>query len=513
MLKINDLNNKKVPPVLELVDITKEFSKVRVLNSVSFKLYSGEILAIIGENGAGKSTLMKIASGVYPYKSFTGKIYLMGEEKKFLSVKDAEEAGISIIHQELNLVLQLKVYENIFLGNEFKKFCFLDKKRMRKETEKILASLGIDIDPDAIVGELTVGQMQMIEIAKAISKNSKILIMDEPTSALTDKEIECLFNLIQNLKKSNISIIYISHKLEEVFKISDRIVVLRDGSIVGEVITEQAKKDKIITMMVGREITQMYPLRVKQKKKPLLRISNYSVIDKENKKILDNINLEVNQGEIFGIAGLMGSGRSLFLLSLFGAIDLKITGEVFIQDKEYFPTSIKEAIKNGFAFVPEDRKYMGLVLQLSVKHNLSLPLIANRFRGIFIDKKQENYVVSEHINNLKIRCASEDIEVNFLSGGNQQKIVIGKWLSMRPKILLLDEPTRGVDVGAKFEIYNLLNNLIKKNVTVIFASSDLPELLGISHRIGIMCRGRIVQIVDAEKTNQEEIMYYATGGE
>lgn len=510
---MRNIKNKKHQPILELNKITKEFSKVRVLNSVSFKLYPCEVLALVGENGAGKSTLMKITSGVYPYKSFTGDIYFENKEMKFYSVKDGEKAGINIIHQELNLVPHLKVYENIFLGNELIKFTFLDKNRMREKTERILSSLGIDIDPDKAVGELTVGQMQMVEIAKAMSKDTKILIMDEPTSALTDKEINHLFDLIQNLKKSNVSIIYISHKLEEVFKISDRVVVLRDGIIAGEEDIRTAKKERIITLMVGREIKQMYPPRIKQKKELFLKISNYSVSDNDNKKILHNINLTINKGEIFGIAGLMGAGRSVFLLSLFGAVNMKITGEILIQDKKYSPVSVKTAINNGFAFIPEDRKYMGLILQLSVRHNLSLPLITNRLKGFFIDKEQESQIVTQNINNLKVKCASEDIEVNFLSGGNQQKIVIGKWLSMDPKILLLDEPTRGVDIGAKFEIYNLLNELIKQGVTIIVASSDLPELLGISHRIGVICNGRMVKTVDAEKTNQEEIMFYATGGE
>ncbi len=510
---MRNIKNKKHQPILELNKITKEFSKVRVLNSVSFKLYPCEVLALVGENGAGKSTLMKITSGVYPYKSFTGDVYLENKEMKFYSVKDGEKAGINIIHQELNLVPHLKVYENIFLGNELIKFIFLDKNRMRKKTERILSSLGIDIDPDKTVSELTIGQMQMVEIAKAISKDTKILIMDEPTSALTEKEISHLFDLIQNLKKTNISIIYISHKLEEVFKISDRVVVLRDGIIAGEEDTRTAKKERIITLMVGREIKQMYPSRIKQKKELFLKINNYSVSDNDNKKILNNINLTINKGEIFGIAGLMGAGRSVFLLSLFGAVNMKITGEILIQDKKYFPVSVKTAINNGFAFIPEDRKYMGLILQLSVRHNLSLPIITNRLKEFFVDKEQESQIVTQNINDLKVKCASADIEVNFLSGGNQQKVVIGKWLNMDPKILLLDEPTRGVDIGAKFEIYNLLNKLIKQGVTIIVASSDLPELLGISHRIGVICNGRMVKTVDAEKTNQEEIMFYATGGE
>jgi len=483
--------------------IVKEFPGVKALKGIDFELKKGEVLALVGENGAGKSTLMKILSGVYAKD--TGKVFFEGKEVDINSPKVAQDLGISIIHQELTLCHHLTVAQNIFLGREFVTGQILDERTQNKEAKKILDFLDMDMKPTQKVSELTVSKQQMVEIAKAISMNAKVIIMDEPTSALSEKEIIELFKVIKELKSKGTSIVYISHRLEELSKIADRVSVMRDGEMIATQDFNDLTLDEIIRLMVGRQVSEKYPKVKTPRGGKILEIKNLN-----EKDILKDISFELYKGEILGISGLVGSGRTELARAVFGA-DIVDSGDILLHGEKIRIKSPKDAIKNGIVYVPEDRKLSGLALGLSVASNIMLANIdkvANK-AGV-INKLRENQICQKTVRDLKIKTPSLSQKVNNLSGGNQQKVIVGRWLVKQPEIFIFDEPTRGIDVGTKVEIYNILNHLKQEGIGIIVISSELPEILGISDRILVMCEGQLKATLETSKTNQEEIMYYAT---
>ncbi len=501
--------------VLEMNGITKEFPGVKALDNVTFNVKKGEIHALCGENGAGKSTLMKVMSGLYPAGTYTGSISVEGVEQSFKTIKDAEKAGISIIYQELALVRQMTVAENLILGNEPATFGIIDQNMMIQVCEKWLAEVGLKgVSPDTITGTLGIGQQQLVEIAKALSKNAKILILDEPTAALTEQEVKILLAILKEFKERGVTCIYISHKLGEVFEIADTITVLRDGKTVTSQRVEDMTEDKVIAYMVGREIKDRYPRMIANPKETMLKVDDYSVYHPElpGKKVIDSVSFQVRKGEILGIAGLMGSGRTELVMSLFGAYAGLSQGTIEIDGKAAKNKSVKHAIENGLALVSEDRKKFGLVLNMDIQNNVTLPSLRRISSYGMINQNEEIHSGNQYLKQLRIKAPSVETVVGTLSGGNQQKVVIGKWLMTKPKVLILDEPTRGIDVGAKLEIYNIMNELVKEGVAIIMISSELPEVLGMSHRILVMSEGRFTGEFQAEEATQEKIMRAATGG-
>ena len=491
--------------LLEMKNIHKRFPGVYALNGVNFELEAGEVHALLGENGAGKSTLMKVLGGIYSVDE--GKIFINGKEAKIQTVNDAKELGISIIHQEIALVPYLSVYENVFLGSELmKNFVFMNKETMIARTKEMLDEFQLNVDPTTPVYKLTIAQQQMVEIIKAISYQAKILVMDEPTSSLSDKEVEFLFKTIRNLKKQGVGIIYISHKLEELFEISDRITVLRDGLYINTVKTKETNEKELISMMVGRELKNYYVRDYNAKDEVVLTVKNLN-----KKGVLKNISFSLRKGEILGFSGLVGAGRTELMKCIFG-LDSFDEGEIFIENQKVILNSPAESIKHGIVYVPEDRKQEGLFLIQPVKYNTSL-LVLNQFiKNFRVNHKYEDELVEGFIKELDIKTPSMDHLVNNLSGGNQQKVLIAKFLATKPKILILDEPTRGVDVGAKAEIYAIMNKLVNEDVSIIMISSELPEIINMSDRIAVMHNGTIQKILDKEDFDQEKIMHYATGG-
>ncbi|WP_341472335.1 sugar ABC transporter ATP-binding protein [Fonticella tunisiensis] len=486
-------------------NISKTFPGVRALNNVQLKVKKGTVHALMGENGAGKSTLMKILIGMY--RPDGGTIKFKGKEVKFKSTHDALQAGISMIHQELSPVPYMTIAENIFLGREslYKKTFWVNDREMERKTEELLKQLEISLNPKMKMKELSTAYTQMVEIAKAISYNSELIIMDEPTSAITEREVEHLFKIIEWLKKKGVSIIYISHKMDEIFKIADEITVFRDGSYVDTCSVKNITKEKLIEMMVGREITQLFPKEEAEIGKVLLEIKNFTRAGK-----FYDINLKVRKGEILGLAGLMGSGRSEIMESLFGVVKAD-KGEIYIKGKQVHINSPADAIKHKLAFLTEDRKISGLFLPLSVKDNMYISSINNYIEKLFINSKKVNKDCEEEVKLLNIKTPGLDQIVNNLSGGNQQKVLIARWLLTDPDILILDEPTRGIDVGAKAEIHRLMSKLAKQGKAIIMISSELPEILGMSDRIVVMHEGKITGELTRKEATQEKIMSYATG--
>ncbi|MDR7239526.1 sugar ABC transporter ATP-binding protein [Neobacillus drentensis] len=493
-------------PVIEMKGISKAFSGNRVLDQVDFQLLRGEIHALMGENGAGKSTLIKILTGIYERDA--GRVFIKGNEVHFKNPKEAEQMGIAVIHQELNIIPYLTVYENMFLGKELTvgRFGITRDKEMKKKTKEYLDRLGIEIDPNTEAGNLSVGQQQMIEIARAVAANTEVLIMDEPTAALTDREIEALFKVIASLKKQGVGIVYISHRMEEIFQICDRISVLRDGQFIDSKEVAKTNFDEIVKLMVGRQLGERFPERNTKIGQERFKVENLT-----SKGSFENINFSVHQGEIVGVAGLMGAGRSEIMQAIFGYRSLD-GGKMFIDGKEVTIKSPYAAIKAGIAFVTEDRKSQGLILDLSVRENLSITTLDKISNKSLISTKTEVSLVDEMIEKLHVKTSGREISVKSLSGGNQQKIVIGKWLGIDPKILILDEPTRGVDVGAKKEIYQLMNDLTKQGVSIIMVSSELPEILGMSDRVLVIHEGKLANVLNKSEATQENIMQSATGG-
>ena len=501
--------------ILEMKNIIKDFPGVRALDNVNFTLEKGEILALVGENGAGKSTLMKVLSGVWPYPSYEGDIYLDDRLVRFDNTREAEEAGIGIIHQELNLLPDLSVAENIFLDRQpLNKIGGIKWEELYHNAEKVLARLNMNIDPRTELGDLTVGKQQMVEIAKALSLDTRILVFDEPTSALTDSEVNELFTVINELRASGVSIIYISHKMEEIEEIADSVVVLRDGSTIGEKINiDQVTLDEIITRMVGRDIDDLFPSHDFKRGAKTLEVKNISVPDPFNpdKKLVDDVSFSAYKGEILGISGLMGAGRTELVNAIFGVYGRKREGEIYLNGEKLKIKAPADAINNGIALVTEDRKELGLLLDKDLVMNMTLPSIKKFSSKLAVDNHAERTTAEKYVDELNIKTPSLDVFVEKLSGGNQQKVVIGKWLITESDVLILDEPTRGIDVGAKTEVYRLMNQLVEQGVTVIMISSELPEIMGMSDRIVVMSEGRKTAELKRSEADQETIMKYATG--
>jgi putative multiple sugar transport system ATP-binding protein len=502
-------------PILEMKNITKEFPGVKALNNVSFQVKEGEIHCLVGENGAGKSTLMKVLSGVYPYGSYSGDILFGGEVQTFSSISDSEKAGIAIIYQELALIPEMTVYENVFLGHEIKKGSRIDWNETIKRATEMLKKVRLNVNPEAKVIELGVGKQQLIEIAKALSKDVRLLILDEPTSALNETDSENLLNLLRELKEQGVTCVLISHKLKEVISIADSVTVLRDGRTI---ITLSAEKGEIsetalIKHMVGREIDNIYPPRPnKQIGDVLLEVRNWSAYSPVlGRNVLKNVNFNVRKGEIVGFAGLMGSGRTELALSLFGnPAGYRIDGEMYVHGKRRHFHHPQDAIKAGVAYVTEDRKGNGLILIQDVKQNITLANLKAIAENRIVNSNAEVKVANEYKNSLNIKTPTVEQKVLNLSGGNQQKVSVAKWLFVQPDILILDEPTRGIDVGAKFEIYTIMTRLVEEGMSIIMISSELPEVLGMSDRVYIVSSGRISGELPIEEATQEKIMHLAT---
>jgi D-xylose transport system ATP-binding protein len=505
--------------ILEMRHIGKEFPGVVALNDVDFSVRKGEIHALVGENGVGKSTLMKILSGVYTAGTYSGAIIINDESKMFESIKDSEKAGVAVIYQELALVKYMNVGENIFLGNEIlNKRGIIDWHATLLQAKDALDEVGLPINPTVKVINLGIGTQQLVEIAKAVAKKAQILVLDEPTSALTEKECEHLLNLLKVFKERGITCIFISHKLKEIFSIADRITVLVDGQTKGTYETKDLTEGKLISLMVGRELTQHFPHCNRkpediEKNEVALEIKNWTVYDPEliDKIALNNINFYVRSGEILGLAGLMGAGRTELMLSILGVWGKRASGEVLLYGKPVSTRSPSDVIGAGINYLSEDRKGKGLVLIQNVKDNMALPSLYSRLNSTgLINQDSELSAVEQMIQAIKIKTPSLEQLVQNLSGGNQQKVSLGKWLLTKPKVIILDEPTRGIDVGAKYEIHSIMQNLAEQGIAIIMISSELPEILGMSDRIVVIHEGKVSGEVLKSEATQEKIMSYAT---
>ncbi|MCS6845773.1 MAG: sugar ABC transporter ATP-binding protein [Caldilineales bacterium] len=503
-------------PILEMRNITKTFPGVKALDNVSFRVAKGEIHCLVGENGAGKSTLMKVLSGVWPYGTYEGEILFEGEVQRFRGIADSERVGIAIIYQELALVPEMTVYENIFLGHEVRRGATVDWNETVKRARDILRKVRLDVNPATKVKDLGVGKQQLVEIAKALSKNVKLLILDEPTAALNETESENLLNLLRELNRQGVTCIMISHKLKEVISIADTVTVLRDGRTV---CTLDARKGEVsepvlIKHMVGREIENIYPRRQrKPSDQVVFEVRNWSAYSPTlGRQILRDVSFHVKRGEIVGFAGLMGSGRTELALSLFGnAPRYQVKGEIRMdgQPKQFHQPA--DAVAAGLAYVTEDRKAKGLILIQDVKSNITLANLREIARRGVVNDNAEVKVANEYRVSLNIKTPSVEQKVRNLSGGNQQKVSLAKWLFVKPRVLILDEPTRGIDVGAKFEIYTLMNRLVEQGMSIVMISSELPEVLGMSDRVYVVAAGRIAGELPIEAATQEKIMELATG--
>ncbi len=494
-------------PVLEVKNIGKKFSGVTALQNVNLQLQKGKVTALIGENGAGKSTLLKIMSGIHT--DYEGQLFLKDHPIKFSKPKDAQDNGISIIHQELNLIPYLTVAQNIFLGREIaNSFGFLDTSRMLEESKILLEKLKLEVEPDALVSSLKVGQQQIVEIAKALLLDSDVVFMDEPTSAIGEKEVEVLFEIIDQLKAEGKSIVYISHKLEELYKIADNFVVLRNGEITGSGEMQNISRKELINMMVGREVKMINRTSRSVSEEKILAVKNLTLRDPLNpqRPILQNINFELHKGEILGIYGLMGAGRTELCESLFGLNHPFVDGTILLKNNTITNKSPIEAIKKGFALVPEDRKQDGIIPEMAVTKNLSLTVLDKVIKNGFLSKKLQTILYNKHKASLNIKVNSEAQPIETLSGGNQQKVILGKWVERNPKVLMLDEPTRGIDVNAKNEIYELVAQLANDGISVLVISSEIPEILAIADRILVMAEGRITANFSSAEATENKIM-------
>jgi putative multiple sugar transport system ATP-binding protein len=495
--------------ILQMEAITKTFPGVKALSDVNLDVRAGEIHAIVGENGAGKSTLMKVLSGVYPAGSYEGRIVYNGEEQHFKSIRDSEHKGIVIIHQELALVPLLSIAENIFLGNEQARAGIIDWDETRDGARKLLGMVGLREDPDTLVTNIGVGKQQLVEIAKALSKRVQLLILDEPTASLSEKDSQALLDLLLEFKTQGITSILISHKLNEISRVADRITVIRDGRTIETMDKSDINEDRIITSMVGRSLDDRYPPRDSNPGEPVLEVRNWNVFHQlhRDRQVIRDLNISVRKGEVVGIAGLMGSGRTEFAMSLFGrSWGQKITGEVLLHGKPVDTSTVERAVANGIAYATEDRKTYGLNLIDHIKHNTTLGNLKGVSRFGVIDDLAELDAANDFRRRTNIRSSSVYQVTGNLSGGNQQKVVLSKWLFANPDVLILDEPTRGIDVGAKYEIYTIINQLATQGKAVLVISSEMPELLGITDRIYVMNEGRIVGEMPTSEASQEKIM-------
>jgi D-xylose transport system ATP-binding protein len=500
--------------ILQMDNISKDFEGVHALSQVNFSVKQGELHALVGENGAGKSTLMKILSGVYPFGTYGGTITYQGYTAQFKDTREAQKAGIAIIHQELNLVTGMTVAENIFLGREPNRFGWVDWRKMREDTRVLLDRLGLDFPPDTLVSSLSVGQSQMTEIAKALSHKVDLLILDEPTSALTDPEIERLFELLAQLKAQGVTSIYISHKLNEVFRLADHITVLRDGQVVGTWANAETEPRKIVSAMVGRDISDLFPWEPREIGKPVLEVKNLTVTNPRlHRPILKDISFSLHQGEILGISGLMGAGRTELACSLFGIPPGTVSGSVVLRggEPQCLPDSPLKALREGIALLTEDRKQSGLLFNLSIGKNITLAALDRVSKGPFVNLAAEKNLAQNYGTRLTVKTMNLANLVGTLSGGNQQKVLLARWLATEPRILILDEPTRGIDVGAKVEIYRLMIELARSGQAILMLSSELPEILGMSERILVMREGQIAGVLSRGEATEESIMHLATG--
>lgn len=490
--------------MLRMKGIDKSFPGVHALDHVDLEVKSGEVHALMGENGAGKSTLMKILTGIYSKDS--GTIEFEGKEMEFTTPKEAQDTGIAIVHQELNMMNHLTVAQNIFIGREMMKGGLIDDSQMNREAKKLFDRLNIDINPAETMGNLTVGRQQMCEIAKAISREVKLIVFDEPSAALTEAEIEELFKIIRDLRAKGLGIVYISHRMDEIKVITDRVTVMRDGSYVGTLITKDSTKDDIINMMVGRVIyeTPKQVSNVPEGAPVVLKVEHLNA-----GRLVKDVSFELHKGEILGFSGLMGAGRTETARVIFGA-DKKESGDIFINGNKTEIKTTEDAVKHGIGYLSEDRKRFGLVIQKTVAENASMASLADFIQGLFIDHEKEQREAQQYVKTLNIKTPGVDQLVMNLSGGNQQKVVIAKWLIKNCDILIFDEPTRGIDVGAKSEIYHLMNELVKQGKSIIMISSEMTEILRMSDRVIVMCEGRITGELPIEEVTQERIMTAAT---
>lgn len=490
---------------IEMRGIDKSFGSNQVLKQAGFTLESGEVHALMGENGAGKSTLMKILTGVYTKDA--GTVLVDGKEVNYKNPQEAEKAGIVFIYQELNVMFDLTVEENLFMGKEIHgKFGICDKKAMQKKAQEALNTLGVNISPKTVMSELSVGQQQMVEICKALMADAKVIIMDEPTAALTQSETVALFKVIESLRKKGVSMVYISHRMEEIFELCDRITVLRDGSYIGVKNIPETNMNEIVKMMIGREIGERYPSRDVKIGKEVLKVKGLT-----RKGTFHDVSFSVRAGEVLGVSGLMGAGRTEIMQAIFGNLSYE-SGTIEIDGKKVKISNPRQAMEHGIGFITEDRKTEGLMLDKSIRENISLCNLGRISKSFVVSKKAEKDMVAEAIKELHIKCFGPFHECNNLSGGNQQKVVLAKWILTNPKILILDEPTRGVDIGAKKEIYSIINKLAAQGVAIIMVSSELPEVLGMSDNIMVVREGEVRGIISYEEANQERVMTLATGG-
>ena len=490
---------------IEMRGIDKSFGSNQVLKQAGFTLESGEVHALMGENGAGKSTLIKILTGVYTKDA--GTVLVDGKEVNYKNPQEAEKAGIVFIYQELNVMFDLTVEENLFMGKEIHgKFGICDKKAMQKKAQEALNILGVNISPKTVMAELSVGQQQMVEICKALMADAKVIIMDEPTAALTQSETVALFKVIESLRKKGVSMVYISHRMEEIFELCDRITVLRDGSYIGVKNIPETNMNEIVKMMIGREIGERYPSRNVKIGKEVLKVKELT-----RKGTFHDVNFSVRAGEVLGVSGLMGAGRTEIMQAIFGNLSYE-SGTIEIDGKEVKISNPRQAMEHGIGFITEDRKTECLMLDKSIRENISLCNLRRISKSSVISREAEKNMVAEAIKDLHIKCFGSYHECNNLSGGNQQKVVLAKWILTNPKILILDEPTRGVDIGAKKEIYSIINKLAAQGVAIIMVSSELPEVLGMSDNIMVVREGEVRGIISYEEANQERVMTLATGG-
>jgi ABC-type sugar transport system ATPase subunit len=503
-------------PLLRMTGIDKSFPGVHALDHVDLEVYPGECVALIGENGAGKSTLMKILSGVY--QPDAGEIVFAGRPATLHDPRQAQELGTSIIYQEFNLMPNLTVAENVYIGREPNRGGFVNRRELEAKTQELLDALGVQLDPRAVVRDLRVAEQQMVEIAKALSYNARLVIMDEPTSALTEREVESLFAIVKTLKARGLGVIFITHRLQEIYRICDWVTVLRDGRNAGSIPISAADPDTIVRMMVGRNIADLYDKSLPaydQDAEPVLEVRGLSRTGTARDAaqiVLQDVSFALRAGEIVGLAGLVGAGRTEVARSIFGA-DRYDAGEILIEGQPVAIRTPRDAIRRGIGLVPEDRKLQGLVLGLAVRENITLPSLGGIVRLGFVQLRQEQEIARRFIEALRIRTPSTEQRVVNLSGGNQQKVVIAKWLALRPKVLILDEPTRGIDVGAKAEVHHLIAELAAQGVAVLMISSELPEILGMSDRVLVMRGGRLVADLKRAETTEETIMRFATGVE
>ncbi|MDV6378760.1 sugar ABC transporter ATP-binding protein [Sporosarcina sp. GW1-11] len=493
--------------MIAMSGISKSFNGNKVLEDVNFEVAKGEIHALMGENGAGKSTLMKILTGIYTRDA--GEVWVKGEKVEFKNAKEAEAAGIAVIHQELNILPDLTIAENFYLGSEmtFGKSGILKTKEMNRKAEEVLAKLGLQIDARTVARELSVGKQQIIEIAKAVSSNAELIIMDEPTAALTDREIETLFETVRSLQAQGVSFVYISHRMEEIFSMCDRITILRDGQYVGVKRIKETTFEEIVQMMVGRELGERFPKRTHAIGDVKLKVEGLG-----RDEFFENVSFEVRKGEILGVAGLMGAGRTEVIQSIFG-FKKPTAGEIFIDGEKVVIANPLQAKKLGIGYVTEDRKSEGLILDFSVQDNMSLTNFDRISKAGIIQRMKETSLYDTMSKRLSVRTSGPEQSVKSLSGGNQQKVVIAKWLGIEPDILFLDEPTRGVDVGAKKEIYSIINELAERGVAIVMISSELPEIIGMADRVLVMHEGHLMADLPKEEMTQERIMHFATGGD